>query len=329
MIDRVFELSGEKIRLIERNWGHSRGAPVFTVKGRYTSRAWTEWTQGFQFGSGLLQYDATGDRWFLEDAKEKILRCMPNHLTHTGVHDHGFNNVSTYGNLLRLGREGRIDLAPAEQSFYELALRCSGAVQAARWTQIHDGRGYIYSFNGPHSLFADTMRSLRSLALAHQLGHVLLGERDRRISLLERLIHHADVTAGYTVYHGKDRDVFDVRGRVAHEVIFNINDGSFRCPGTQQGYSPFSTWTRALAWVMCGFAEELEYIASVRNEELKPFGGRKKIEETMLGAAGATCDYYIEQACADGIPFHSHPIIFQEKSAGLGDFPLPQDGDEK
>ena len=26
---------------------------------------------------------------------------------------------------------------------------------------------------------------------------------------------------------------------------------------------------------------------------------------------------------------HSHPIIFQEKSAGLGDFPLPQDGDEK
>ncbi len=26
---------------------------------------------------------------------------------------------------------------------------------------------------------------------------------------------------------------------------------------------------------------------------------------------------------------HSHPIIFQEKSAGLGDFALPQDGDEK
>jgi len=27
--------------------------------------------------------------------------------------------------------------------------------------------------------------------------------------------------------------------------------------------------------------------------------------------------------------YHSHPIIFQEKSAGLGDFALPQDGDEK
>ena len=33
---------------------------------------------------------------------------MASHLTHVGVHDHGFNNVSTYGNLLRLMREGRI-----------------------------------------------------------------------------------------------------------------------------------------------------------------------------------------------------------------------------
>ena len=33
---------------------------------------------------------------------------MASHLTHVGVHDHGFNNVSTYGNLWRLMREGRI-----------------------------------------------------------------------------------------------------------------------------------------------------------------------------------------------------------------------------
>ena len=34
---------------------------------------------------------------------------MAPHLTHVGVHDHGFNNVSTYGALWRLAREGRID----------------------------------------------------------------------------------------------------------------------------------------------------------------------------------------------------------------------------
>ena len=34
---------------------------------------------------------------------------MAPHLTHMGVHDHGFNNVSTYGNLWRLAREGAFD----------------------------------------------------------------------------------------------------------------------------------------------------------------------------------------------------------------------------
>ena len=67
-------------------------------------------------------------------------------------------------------------------------------MQARRWTRTSDGGGYIYSFNGPHSLFADTMRSLRSLALAHRLGQALLEEGDRTVSLLERLVaaraHH-------------------------------------------------------------------------------------------------------------------------------------------
>ena len=85
------------------------GAPVFTVDGRYTARGWTEWTQGFQFGSALLQFDATGEREFLELGRARTVERMAPHLTHVGVHDHGFNNVSTYGALWRLAREGRID----------------------------------------------------------------------------------------------------------------------------------------------------------------------------------------------------------------------------
>jgi unsaturated chondroitin disaccharide hydrolase len=30
---------------------------------------------------------------------------MAPHISHIGVHDHGFNNLSTYGNLLRLMNE--------------------------------------------------------------------------------------------------------------------------------------------------------------------------------------------------------------------------------
>ncbi len=59
-LKRFWELSAEKIHLIEKNYDASKGSPVFTIKGNYTTRGWTEWTQGFQYGSAILQYDATG-----------------------------------------------------------------------------------------------------------------------------------------------------------------------------------------------------------------------------------------------------------------------------
>ncbi|HEY0550839.1 MAG TPA: glycosyl hydrolase, partial [Verrucomicrobiae bacterium] len=155
-IERLFALSAQKILNIERTWKPEHGTPVFTVKGRYTSRGWTEWTQGFQYGSALLQFDATGDEQFLEIGRRNTIERMATHVSHTGVHDHGFNNVSTYGNLWRLMREGKIPFNEPEKNFYELALKISGAVQAARWTKTGAGMGFIHSFNGPHSLFVDT-----------------------------------------------------------------------------------------------------------------------------------------------------------------------------
>src|SRR5258705_10528707 len=101
-VRRMFELSAAKIRSIEKGWAPSQGSPVFTVGGQYTTRGWTEWTQGFQFGSAILQFDATGDKDLLNLAKKKTIELMAPHLSHIGVHDHGFNNLRTYGNLLRL-----------------------------------------------------------------------------------------------------------------------------------------------------------------------------------------------------------------------------------
>ncbi|MDH3251773.1 MAG: glycosyl hydrolase [Ignavibacteria bacterium] len=300
-IRSLFELSAQKIERLKRTWDSSKGTPVYTVEGKYTSRGWTEWTQGFQFGSSILQFDAGGDTTFLDQGRTGTVEHMATHVSHVGVHDHGFNNVSTYGNLLRLMHEGRIAENPWEQRFYELALKTSGAVQAARWTDLGDGSGYIYSFNGPHSLFADTIRSLRALAVAHQLGHVLMGERDRKISLLERILQHAETTARFAVYFGEGRDSYDVRGRVAHESIFNTNDRSYRCPGTQQGYSPFSTWTRGLAWILCGYAEEAEFMETRSDEELQ--GKKSAVIDRFIDVACAVADFYIEQTPADGIPY--------------------------
>jgi hypothetical protein len=228
-------------------------------------------------------------------------KVMASHVSHFGVHDHGFNNVSTYGNLWRLAREGRVD--SAQLDFHELALKVSGAVQAARWRDTDDGTGYIYSFNGPQSLFVDTIRSCRALALSHLLGHSLMGEHDARVSLLGRLIEHARNTARYNVFYGNGRDRYDVRGRTAHEALFNTNDGRFRCPGTQQGYSPFSTWTRGLAWAMVGFVEQVEFLGVLSDEDIEPFGGRAEVTEMMLAAARATCDFYLDNTPTDGVPY--------------------------
>lgn len=300
--ERVFEVSALKIRAIEETWRPQDGAPVFTVKGRYVSRGWTEWTQGFQFGSALLQFDATGDREWLELGRSRTIERMSGHLTHTGVHDHGFNNVSTYGNLWRLAREERIAASDWELRFYELALKVSGAVQAHRWTATTSG-GFIHSFNGAHSLFVDTMRTLRALALAHALGQQLFEEQDASIDLLGRLVEHARATAEFNVYYGRGRDGYDVRGRTAHESLFNAANGTYRGPSTQQGYSPFSTWTRGLAWAILGFSEQLEFLASRPDAELDAAGGRDEVEGWMLEAACATADYYIQIAAADGVPY--------------------------
>ena len=172
-----------------------------------------------------------------------------------------------------------------------------------RWTRTSNGSGYIYSFNGPHSLFADTIRSLRALAVSHQLGHVLMGERDAKISLLERLIGHARTTAAFAVYYGEKRDAYDVWGRTAHESIFNVNDGNYRCPNSQQGYSPFSTWTRGLAWILCGYPEQLEFLETLADAELEPFGGRAALEAEFLKPARATADFYLQETPTDGIPY--------------------------
>ncbi|MGA2501476.1 MAG: glycosyl hydrolase [Tepidisphaeraceae bacterium] len=316
-LDHLFDLAANKVRDLDRTWDASRGTPVFTVDGRYTTRGWTEWTQGFVYGSAILVFDAAGEQDLLDLGRRNTVRFMAPHVSHVGVHDHGFNNLSTYGNLRRLMREGRIPHNEWELAFYEMAIKASGAVQAARWSGVPAGKpspmsagasslGYIYSFNGPHSLFVDTMRTIRILGVAWQLGHKLMHENDKAADLLKRSVLHALCTNQYIIFHGDSPHTYDVRGRTAHEAVFNRNAGNFRCRGTQQGYSAFSTWTRGLAWAILGYAEELEFIASIDAERFQASVGLAKQDVIAVyeQAAKATADHYLDDcAAADGIVY--------------------------
>jgi hypothetical protein len=296
---RFWEVAREKVSLVEKEFDQSKGSPVFTVSGKYTSRGWTEWTQGFQYGIPLLIFEATNDQGMLNTGKRNTLREMGHHISHFGVHDHAFNNLSTYGNLLRLGNQGKIQCIESDLELYRLALKMSGAVQAKRWTKLTDGGGFIYSFNGPHSLFIDTIRTCRILIAAHILGHRMLDENDSGIDLLEKAIRHGITTAKYSVFYGNGRDFYDERGRVAHESVFNVNDGNYRCPNSQQGFSGFTTWTRGLSWAILGFSEFLEYLEE-KNPDIENLDNIKTL---FMEAACATSDFYIGHSASDGIPY--------------------------
>ncbi len=321
-LDFFWQLARDKVILLGNSYDPARGSPVYTVAGKYTTRGWTEWTQGFQYGIPLLVYDAIGDRDMLETGRDSTIEKMAHHISHFGVHDHGFNNLSTYGNLLRLANLKRFEASREEKAFYELALKMSGAIQAKRWSAVKDG-GFIYSFNGPHSLFIDTIRTCRILLVAHGLGHHGMDESDETINLLERAIIHGLTTARYAVFYGEGRDSYDVWGRVAHESIFNKNDGHYRCPNSQQGYSGFTTWTRGLGWAMLGFSEFLEYLEEVMPE----YPGMEAVQRSFRKAARATCDFYIEHSALDGIPYWDTGAPDLDKLGRYTDIPAIPDND--
>ncbi len=313
----VLQLGADKSRLIDRTWDTRNGTPVFTAEGKYTTRGWTEWTQGFQYGCMILAGDGLDDTDLIALGRQRTVDHMLPHVTHTGVHDHGFNNLSTYGNLLRLHHEQRLPENEWEVKYYEQLIAASGAVQAARWSGTPGARddphaghaealGYIYSFNGPHSLFIDTMRTIRILGVAHQLGHTLMHEGDRSANLLKRSVLHGLTTSKYIVFHGDSEHTYDVAGRTAHEGMFNRNDGAFRARSTQQGYSPFSTWTRGLAWAMLGYAEELEFFQKIDTNDFKTATGLNKaaVVKVYERSARETCDHYIDGvSSSDGITY--------------------------
>ncbi len=305
-VQRLWQLAATKCRQLDRSWNPAQGAAVFTIAGKYSTRGWTQWTEGFQYGCLILVGDALDDHSLIELGRRRTVERMLSHVTHTGVHDHGFQNLSTYGHLLRLMNEGRLDEDPWQRTTYQYALAASGAVQAARWVPTQCGLGYIYSFNGPHSLFIDTMRTIRILGVAHQLGHTLRGENDLEVNLLGRSIAHGLATARYLVFRGDSQHLYDVRGRTAHEGTFNRHDGNFRARSTQQGYSPFSTWTRGLTWAMLGYVEELEFFRTLAQEDFVRAVGmsREEVVEPYLRCAIDTCDHYLEDvAAADGITY--------------------------
>ena len=315
---RLFELAQSK-SADRQVLGPSRGTPVFTVEGKYTAARLDRMDAGLPV--------RLRDPRLRRDRRSRTARARPangrrsawRRTSRTSACTITASTTSrTYGNLRRLMREGRIPHNEWEHGLLRAGAqgqrrRAGGALVGVpvpsrhRRAPARQASATSTRFNGPHSLFVDTMRTIRILGVAWQLGHMLdARERPRRpICSSGR-----SCTGWHQPIHRLPRRQRAHLRRPrpnGHEAIFNRNDGTFRCRSTQQGYSPFSTWTRGLAWAMLGFAEELEFFATIPDAEFEASvdaGQEATLQAYSSRPATTTCDHYIDDcAAADGIVY--------------------------
>jgi len=241
------EFAAEQLANTLKLWPAERPAPVHTVAGKwYRPRdLWTDWTPGFLAGQLWILHGLTGESRWRDHAIRYTEKLAPRRFDRD-VHDLGFIFLSSFDRWL----DG-LEPGDPERRRIEDLLVTAGTVQSFRWNGAGP-HGFIYSFNGPQSLFIDVMMNVRLLFRAHELG------ADE--SVLRKAVEHCRTSARYLVRRNGP-GLGEVDGSTAHEAIFNTEPGrgEFRSLSTQQGYSPFTCWSRGLAWAIYGFAEAFRH----------------------------------------------------------------------
>jgi len=272
-IEQAFRFGITQLERMLPKWPSRKPAPIYTENGVWTrpQYIWTDWCPGFYAGMMWLAFEFTGEtKW--RDAAEEYTRALEHRKFDRDVHDLGFIFMTTADRWFRLLPEGD----PTKRWLKDLLIT-AGTIQSFRWKETGEDH-YIYSFNGPHSLFIDIMMNIRLLFRAHELG------ADEE--LYRKAVTHARTTEKYLVRKEGPR-LMDREGMVIHEAIFNPVRGEFRNLSTQQGYSPFTCWARGLAWAIYGFTDTYLFTRD-------PF---------FLETAERCAGYYLEKTPDGGVPY--------------------------
>ena len=236
-----------------------------TVTGRYTARSWTQWTQGFQYGNALLCFEMTGKRDLLTHGAAARRRrhgraSHPHWCSRPWLQQHLHLRPPAPPDARRPHSHQQLGVA-----FYELALKVSGAVQAARWTASR-----MVSVTSTLSMAATLCSSIRSAPCASAALPTCWATPCSRTRPARRFAGKgADPRKNLgPVQHLLRRRTRSLRHAGAarpHRARSHLQSGKWRLPlpVSQQGYSPFTTWTRGLAWAMLGFPELMEFLQSV------------------------------------------------------------------
>ena len=283
-LEQAFRFGVSQVEKMLPKWPSRKPAPIYTENGIWTRPdfIWTDWCPGFYAGMMWLAFEYTGQAEWRRVAEE-YTRALEERKFDRDVHDLGFIFMSTADRWYRLLPEDD----PTRQWLTDLLIT-AGTIQSFRWKDTGEDH-YIYSFNGPQSLFIDIMMNIRLLFRAHELGGAE--------KLYQKAVTHARTTERYLVQKRGSR-IMDHDGMVMHEGIFNPVRGEFRNLSTQQGYSPFTCWARGLAWALYGFTDTYLYTQD-------PF---------FLETAERCAGYYLANTPENGVPFWDYgaPHIPQE-----------------
>jgi len=283
---RAFEFGTVQLARMIPKWPVNKPAPIFTENGIWTrpEYMWTDWCPGFYAGMMWLAFERTGEKEWRDNA-EKYTRALEHRKFDRDVHDLGFIFMSTADRWYRLLEDGD----PVKQWLKDM-LVTAGTVQSFRWKDTGSDH-YIYSFNGPQSLFIDIMMNIRVIFRAHELG----GSSE----LFDKAMTHARTTEKYLIQKDGPR-IFDRDGLTVHEGVFNPVRGEFRCLSTQQGYSPFTCWARGLGWAMYGYVDTFVYTG----------------DAFFLDVAERCAGYYLDNTPDNGVPYWDYG------ASGIPDEPL-------
>ncbi|MCX6865704.1 MAG: glycoside hydrolase family 88 protein [Verrucomicrobia bacterium] len=272
-LEQTFAFGVAQLAGMMAKWPVAKPAPIHTENGVWfrPNFMWTDWCPGFHAGMMWLAHERTGDACWREAAEAYTRKLEPRKFDRD-VHDLGFIFMSTANRWHNLLADGD----PVKQWLADM-LATAGTVQSLRWKNTGEDH-YIYSFNGPQSLFIDVMMNIRILFRAHQLGGA--------DELYQRAVTHARTTEKFLVRKAGPRLV-DGDGKVIHEAIFNPELGEFRNLSSQQGYSPFTCWSRGLAWAMYGFTDTWNFTQ----------------DPLFLETAERCAGFYLEHTPAHGVPY--------------------------
>ncbi|MFE0450347.1 glycoside hydrolase family 88 protein [Streptomyces sp. NPDC058914] len=244
----------EKVRAVAPQVG---GFPVGTRFEKWVYSQSGDWVGGFWPGTLWMAHLYSGDGAFRDLAVDWARRLAPRRYD-TTTHDLGFLFYPSWVTAWRLTgdeawREGALEAADTLIRRYNTRGRFLRA-----WGRLDEA-------NNAGRVIIDTMMNLDLLAFASQQSG------DSRY--LDIAVEHARTT---------QRHFLRPDGSTPHVFDFDPDTGAPVGPGTVQGYSPASCWSRGQAWGIYGFTTihrrtgDAEFLDSARS-----------LADFAIGALGA------------------------------------------